>query len=597
MPASRKKSASASRRSKSKRRRSSACAPRVRLNDCYCDPCHGSGGLLIYPPSDNEKTQDAGGFDDDGPEPTVADYVQPTGDGPDEEQISTGAMPPHVSFDDEPPPMSPPTAPPASTTAVPTAPPRVSFADKPPETSPPPAPPAGTPDVPIAPVRTPPFPPTTTASLAGLDDIRVRAGYNYDIREKNMHAVLGVITNIGDVLQPDTAVTGFITPSEYQQHDCNNKNVIEEEKTCGVTYVTKTEEELAQMLPQQLIDAAQEEMHNKTVYVFVVSNWEKMPAYFHEYLESASDHDIQAHDVHLFVLDTRDKEKYHYLTKHYMHGRDYVIMSNPRFDYTIDAFMENHISTGNIQHLVQEGPTALPHATVEDYYIALGRREKLGALFNVINGISYAAPKNSSFHGYITVDDIQRDCGVLYNNKGYRESPGQASNISAGETSKCGMQLIRGEPDAEHVVNLLDKKTAASGKMIVAFVLTNNLRESFASYRKYPRENHHFAAPNLHVVVINSTDSSNWWFLSRHVLGSTWVVPSLMEPESDTNYFDWDDDDWSEFIKEKLVPNGRHLVREESEPIEPDRSLPPRQGLQATAARLRQALFGRRASF
>lgn len=578
MPASRKKSATASRRSKSRRRRSSACAPRVRLNDCYCGPCHGSGGLLIYPPSDNEKTQDAGGFDDDGPEPIAIDPAQPTGDGPDEEHINTGAMPPHVSFDDEPPPMSPPTAPPAATTAVPTTPPHVSFADEPPETSPPPAPPAGTTAVPTAPAPATPFPPTTTASLAGLDDIRVRAAYNYDVREKNMHAVLGVITNIGDVLQPDTAVTGFITPSEYQENDCDTKSIVQEAKACGVTYFSSTEEELAQMLPQELMDAAEKEMENYTVFAFVVSSRKDMPAIFHEYLQSASDHDIQAHDVHLFVLDTRDKEKYHYLTKHYMHGRDYVIMSNPRFDYTIDAFMENHISTGNTQHLVQEGPTALPYATVGDYYYN-GEQQKLAALFNVINGISYAAADNSSFHGYITVDDIQRDCGILYNDTGYRQSPGQGNDMSVGETSKCGMELIQGEPPAEHVLNLLDQKTAASGKMIVAFVVSNGQTNSWLPYREYLRDNTNFASPNLHVAVINSKDTTTYRFISRHMLGGyTWVVPALLKPEYDTNYFDWSDDDWLEIINKELTPDDddRHLVREEDKPKEPDRSLPPR---------------------
>ena len=72
-------------------------------------------------------------------------------------------------------------------------------------------------------------PPATLAPHAGLDDIQLSA--HYDSYFEYLQAALGFITTIGDEMQQDTALSGFIIPSEYQSNDCDNKNVVQEAAT------------------------------------------------------------------------------------------------------------------------------------------------------------------------------------------------------------------------------------------------------------------------------------------------------------------------------------------------------------------------------
>ena len=370
---------------------------------------------------------------------------------------------------------------------------------------------------------------TYQAASGGQDNelAHILRHYRKLTRDHKMTMVVNLLIGLLEVDSLKQS-NGFITVGAMKP-DCDPAQMQQDDK-CGASFLNLDND---RRLPARLTEAADRQMQQResTVFAFVVTDGDgqrlSLANTFEEHMRTNS---FYSPHVHAVIVSSSEGDKgVTYLSWH--EGANVLTSEwNPATN-SHEELVSHHLQSLQADESVtRKGAKAGGHK----YYDKLAADGQLGLMFNVVSGIRDEAGRRPLF-GIISVDDI--DTGSCYLLSSVPEA-----NKSM-DASKCGMSLYGWlEPDVV-LDNLVAAKTDQPDKTIVAFVVSEE--DYVERYRELLKAEDDFDhTHNLHVFVL-TTSTQRSTLVSRHVTSSTtWVASREIHFDSRIDYTKWDLDTW-----------------------------------------------------
>ena len=302
---------------------------------------------------------------------------------------------------------------------------------------------------------------------------------------------------------------------------------------CGATFLNLANDG---SLPAELTAAADRQMQefDNTVFAFVVTDGDgqrlNTANAFENYMRTNS---FYSSHVHVVVVSSSSRADMGVTYLSWHEGANLLTSSwNPREISNPDRFLSQHVQS--LQ--ADESVTRKGH-DARAYYNRLALDEKLGLMFSVLAGVRDIMIREEAtpMYGLITIDDINRDtCFSLSTVSEENEDP----NASA-----CGMTMHDWEEPAAIVDNYIHRYNDNPDKTVVAYVYTPD-SSHVASVVEELAEATNEAHKNLHVVVFDTTKKEST-MVSRHLEGATTFIASRnIRFDSTVDYTTWTFDTW-----------------------------------------------------
>ena len=336
---------------------------------------------------------------------------------------------------------------------------------------------------------------------------------------------------------------GFITVGKPTP-DCDRAQMQQDDK-CGASFLNLAHDG---SLPAKLTAAADRQMQQfeKTVFAFVVTHGDgqrlNTANAFENHMRTNSFYSPHVHVVVVSSIDRSDMGVT-YLSWH--EGASVLTSSwNPREVSSPDEFLSHHLQS--LQ--ADESVTRKGH-DAREYYNRLALDEKLGLMFTVLAGVRDATMEATDFppfYGLFTIDDINHDtCFTL---------PTVSEENQDAHASACGMTFYPEAYPEAIVDNYIHKMYIDNpDKTTVAFIFTPD-SSHVASVVEELTEATNEAHKNMHIVVFDTTKNVST-MVSRHLEGATtFIARRPIQFDSAIDYTMWPFDTWMHQI-EYLSPS------------------------------------------